>query len=272
MRFTLLVSMEFNSNMMEVEPNGIRRGSDKKRFVYAVRHRRRYASPSKDSRSVPSWFLAVVRELGLPRHAAQDAFELCRLYCNSRGVRSRPHWLLAALLLLSKSLGGPVPAAFLEELARKAGININARKLALISAEMSSSLRLSLKTKSPNYIPFIIAGLRKDQETSAKLKRDYGELLETALLRLEVKAIDMSRRLETRYRGLLAGKSPLVTAAASVWLTAKSLGMRAITQEAVAKAAGISHSALRRRIYSFGLRSSTQGKGEFRWTGLIQSS
>lgn len=241
-----------------------------KRFLRIGGRRRRYTA-ERGSRRIPSWFLTVISELGLPRQVAQDAAELCRVYCMSKKIKSRPHWLLAALILLSRSRGGPIPASLLEESAKKVGISVNARKLALFSAEMSSFLKLPLKARAPNYIPFIISGLRKDQEIFRKLSRDYGELVDPALLRLEIKAINMARCLETRYRGLLAGKSPLVTAAASVWLAAKTLGMRSITQEAVAKASGISHSALRRRIYSFGLYVSKRGERGTRWTDQTPS-
>ena len=156
---------------------------------------------------------------------------------------------LASLVVASRILGAPLTLKTISQAAASVGLRVSPKKLAIMVGEVSSAC------KSPGidgravrqYISSIVSHLKRDPALQSILCDLFGEHWDVALNRLHVKSLELLKVTVNAMRLELVGKSPAVTAAATVWLAARTLGLRFITQERVARAAGVSSSALRRR-------------------------
>ncbi len=173
----------------------------------------------------------LVKDLRLPSHAKRDGYVF-----------------LAALIVASRVIGIPFTLSAVSRASAAVGVRVSPRRLALVVAEVSSLLRLGgHSARVQKHIAAVIAALRRDPTLQRTLSEYFGPCWDVALDRLQVKSVELYNLVRDEIRLELVGKSPPVTAAAVVWLSARTLGLRPLTQEVIARAAGISPSALRRR-------------------------
>ena len=198
---------------------------------------------------LPRWISEIANELG----ASPRLLELARAIISGlpQGFHRRRggYLYLASLVVASRILGSPLTLKTISQAAASVGLRVSPKKLAIVVGEVSPACK-SPATEGRavrQYISSIISRLKRDPGLQSALCYLFGEHWDVALDRLHVKSLELLKVAAKVTRSELVGKSPAVTAAATVWLAAKTLGLRFITQERVARAAGVSSSALRRR-------------------------
>ncbi len=198
---------------------------------------------------MPRWFADIASELGVPPLLLELTKRIVSELHPSAHRRRGGYVFLASLIMASRILGTPLTLKSVSQASARVGLRVSPKKLAIVVGEVSSVCKSSpaVSKGAQRYITSIISSLKRDTVVQSTLSDLFGEWWDVALDRLHVKSFELYRTAGETIRFELAGKSPVVTAAAAVWLAAKTLGLRVITQEVVARAAGVSSSALRRR-------------------------
>ncbi len=198
---------------------------------------------------LPRWLSEVVSELDAPPRLLDLAKAIISGLPKSLHGRRRGYLYLASLVVASRILGTPLTLKTVSQAAASVGLRVSPKKLAIMVGEVSSACRSPVidSRSVRQYISSIVSHLKRDPALQSILHDLFGEHWGVALDRLHVKSLELLKVTGKVTRLELAGKSPAVTAAATVWLTARTLGLRFITQERVARAAGVSSSALRKR-------------------------
>ena len=196
----------------------------------------------------------LVRKLGeevkAPYRIQRKASNILgRFLCKSRvRTRNKIYYAAAALVLASRSDNHVITIkdirAVLESLGCSCGEQTIIRKMNEIERT------LGIKGRGAEYEAYIAYVLRKLGEEGLL---DKGTHLKSHLPnhydRIQLRALKMIKLLQSSEsaRFNLLGKSPLVVSAAAVYIAAKQLGLRRITQKAIASAINTHKTVIRKR-------------------------
>jgi len=152
----------------------------------------------------------------------------------------------AALLVASRQIGRPIA---ISELCRaiedSVGVSLSKRRVALTAADMARVLRIDPPVDLKDYVDLVMRRVYVSKVPS-ELEERYSLDPERVLERVRLRAYRIASRISGRPE--LAGKSPLITAAAVVYIAARSLGLRMLTQRVLSETLYTHPSAIRRRV------------------------
>lgn len=152
----------------------------------------------------------------------------------------------AALLVASRQIGRPIS---ISELCRavedSVGVPLSRRRVALTAADMARALRIDPPVDLRDYVDLVMRRVY-DSKVPSELEERYSLDPERILERVRLRAYRIVSRILGRPE--LAGKSPLITAAAVVYIAARSVGLRLLTQRVLSEALYTHPSAIRRRV------------------------
>ncbi len=190
-----------------------------------------------------------VRELAGLLDAPRKVEELAaRIYWVLKSD-SRGGFLLAAvaLILAGRQLHYLITTGEAAAALRRLGLSVSKRKIAVRVANHGKSLGVWRIPPLSEYVSSVIRSMGRSRDVEKRMKESFPERRFWSVLeRIRMRALRLSRN--EGLRRLSPGKSPLVTAAAVVYIAALTLGMRNPSQALIARAVGVNESVLRRRV------------------------
>ena len=196
----------------------------------------------------------IIRRLGeeinIPYRIQKRASYMLGNFLKKSGIKARNkvYYAAAALVLASRNDNRVVTIKEVKTLLESLGYACGEQTLIRKMNEIERTL--GIKGGNRRYEAYIAYVLRKlDEEGLLSKGRSYRSHLPNHFDRIQLRALKIIKLLHSNElaRFNLLGKSPLIVSAAAVYIAAKQLGLRNITQEAVARAINSHKTVIRKR-------------------------
>jgi len=189
-------------------------------------------------------------EIGIPYRIQKKASYMLGKFLRKSGTkaRNRIYHAAAALVLASRSNNHVVTIKEVRVVLKSLGCACGEQTLIRKMNEIERAL--GIKGGNRRYEAYIAYVLRKLDENGLLPKGNHFKShLPSHFDRIQLRALKIIRLLNSSEfaRFNLLGKSPLIVSAAAVYIAAKQLGLRNITQEAVARAINSHKTVIRKR-------------------------
>ena len=193
----------------------------------------------------------IAREMELPQRVKKTASVLLGVFLGLNGhhVRNRAYHAAAALVMAARREGYVITIKEMLRVLNSLGYPCKGQTLARKIGEMSNLIGLRQTHEFKQYVSYIIRRIGLDSESSPRFGmaqcRDPWKILN----KIELRALKIAKMLEDdeRARHQLLGKSPLTLSAGAVYVAAKQLGIREITQSILANAIQSHKAVIRKR-------------------------
>ncbi len=196
----------------------------------------------------------VVRRLGeeikIPYRIQKKASYMLGRFLRKSGIKARNkiYYAAAALVLASRNDNHVVTIKEVRAVLKSLGCACGEQTLIKKMNEIERTL--GIKGGKRRYEAYIAYVLRKlDEDGLLPRVNCFRSHLPSHFDRIQLRALKIIKLLHSSEfaRFNLLGKSPLIVSAAAVYIVAKQLGLRNITQEAVARAINSHKTVIRKR-------------------------
>ncbi|GEM_PF-5109846 len=189
-------------------------------------------------------------EIGIPYRIQKKASYMLGRFLRESGVKARNkiYYAAAALVLASRNDNHVVTIKEVRAVLESMGCACGEQTLIRKMNEIEKTL--GIRGGNRRYEAYIAYVLRKlDEEGLLARGNSLRSYLPSHFDRIQIRALKIIKLLySSEYaRFNLLGKSPLIVSAAAVYMAAKQLGLRNITQKAIARAINSHKTVIRKR-------------------------